>query len=207
MLILCDFDGTLVEHDITNIIWDHYLGPDWRERLLPPFRAGNITSVELMATGYKAISASEKELIEFARPYVKYRHGFDSFVESCARRSWPLHVVSNGLDWYIRRFLNSKVPFHSLVAKLNGSWEVSLPANVDLKPGQDYKVFVLEKLKIQHPNLPTVFIGDGRNDFSVAKACDRVFAVKESTLARLCAESGTDCVEFSTFDEVAEGLH
>ena len=31
MLILCDFDGTLFEPDVTNAIWDKYGIPQWRD--------------------------------------------------------------------------------------------------------------------------------------------------------------------------------
>lgn len=206
MLVLCDFDGTITEQDVTNLIWDRYIWPDWRERLLPPYREGKATTLDLMSQGYKPITATAEELIAAIGEHVRIRAGFEALTEFCVAKNWPLHVVSCGLDWYLRAFLPPGVAFSCYAARYDGCWNVSLPEGVALAAGQDFKIHVLEKLLLQHPGRDTVFIGDGRNDFPIARACGRAFAVKGSTLAKMCREHGVGCMEFESFAEVVEQL-
>jgi 2-hydroxy-3-keto-5-methylthiopentenyl-1-phosphate phosphatase len=206
MLVFCDFDGTFSETDITNLIWDRHIWPDWRERLLPDYRAGKTTTLDLMAAGYRQLSQSADELLGSIRADIRIRSGFDRLVAECGARKWPLHIVSNGLDWYIENLLPPGIPVHCYRARLNGCWQVTLPDGVALEHGNDFKVHVCDKLRADHPRLETVFIGDGRNDFPAASRCDHVFAVKGSTLERLCAENGKAHVPFESFDLVVDTL-
>ena len=75
-----------------------------------------------------------------------------------------------------------------------------------LPPGKDFKIQVLENLRARHPGHRVVYVGDGRLDFPAARLSDRVFAVKGSTLARLCREAGVACTEFERFDEITAAL-
>jgi len=202
MLILCDFDGTITIEDITNMIWDRHGIPNWREVLLPPYRAGKTTAIELMAQGYKAVKQPSAELLELVRPHIKIRPGFPEFVAQCRARSWPLYVVSCGLDWYLRHYLPPEVPFHGLRSELKDGWDVHLPEGCTLAPGQDFKVNVYERLRERHAGLEMAFIGDGRNDFPVARRAQRVFSVRESTLEALCGEHKVPQHPFVSFHEV-----
>ena len=206
MLILCDFDGTIVTPDVTNLLWDKYGIKNWRRKLLRPYREGRQTTLELMDVGWREIAVPEAELLEYARTRVRLRDGFQQLVDLCAARGWPLHVVSCGLDWYIKAFLPDQVPFASYTAALNGGWRVTLPEGCALPSGDDFKIHTLRGLEREYPGVPTVFIGDGHNDLPVARAVDRAFAVKGSTLAKLCTEEGIACPEFASFAEVIEHL-
>ena len=202
MLILCDFDNTVSAQDVTNLIWDTYYRPDWREVLLPRFRAGEITSIELMQLGYKPVKAPESELLPFVMQRIGLREGFEAFAAFCKQRGWPLHVITAGLDWYVRAYLPPGIPFIALAAELHDGWDVKLPPGIEVPRGQDYKKVLVDKLRREHPGLPTVFIGDGRNDFPAARASERVFALKGSTLESLCREHGVACEVFETFGRI-----
>ena len=206
MLILCDFDGTITDPDVTNLVWDKYGMKNWRRALLPPYRSGEKTTLELMDMGWRVIDLPADELLDFARPRIVVRDGFDAMIAFCRARHWPFHVVSCGLDWYIRAFLPADVPFTSYAARLEDGWRVTLPAGCALPDGEDFKIFALRILLAQNPGRETAFIGDGRNDFPIARQTDHVFAVKGSTLAKLCNAEGVRCVEFESFGEVVEAL-
>jgi 2-hydroxy-3-keto-5-methylthiopentenyl-1-phosphate phosphatase len=206
VLVVSDFDGTVTNQDVTNLLWDRYGMPDWRRRLLPVYRAGKTTTLDLMDAGWREIDIPEEELLAYARPRVGLRDGFESFVAACGARGWPVHVVSCGLDWYLRAFLPPHVPFTSYTSSLNGGWNVSLPVGCALPDGADFKVHVLEALRSRHPGRESVFIGDGRNDLPIARETDRVFAVRGSSLARLCARDGIAHEVFDTFDEIGRAL-
>jgi len=206
MLILCDFDNTITQADVTNLIWDHYFRPDWREVLLPRFLSGDIDSIELMQLGYKPVNAPATELLSFVQQRIGLREGFTDFASCCKARDWTLHIVTAGLDWYVRAYLPPGIPITALAAKLNHGWDVTLPLGVHVPRGQDYKRHMLELLRGKHTGQATVFIGDGRNDFPAARACDHVFALKDSTLESLCIEHGVKCAVFETFREIQQAL-
>src|SRR5262245_33992201 len=124
MLILCDFDGTITDHDVTNLLWDRYYRPDWREILIPQVQAGRLDSVSIMAEGYRHVRATEQELLAYARTRAQLREGFEEFTRLCTERGWPLQVLSCGLDWYLRDFLPAGVEFHALETSYAGGWQV-----------------------------------------------------------------------------------
>lgn len=206
MLLLCDFDGTVTSRDVTDLLWDHFGRSDWKTTLYPRFRRGEITTLEIMDEGWRVVDRSETELLAYARAHTGLREGFAEFARTCAARGWPVHVISNGLDWYLRAFLPDDVPFTCYTAALEDGWRVRLPAGTELPPGSDFKIHVMRQLQAAHPGLETVFIGDGRNDLPVARACDRVFAIRGSTLARLCLEDGVEVEEFESFLTVTDAL-
>lgn len=206
MLILCDFDGTITLEDVTNCIWDHYLGPEWREWLLPDYRAGKTTTLQVMAGGFKPIRAPLKEMLAVAEQHKTLREGFREFAAFCKANEWPLVVVSCGLDVYIEAYLPKGIPFISYKAVLEDGWRVSLPADVSLQPGDDFKIHALNRLRTKYPGRETVFIGDGRNDFPISKECDHVFAKSASTLERLCKEAGIEHHSFDDFHGIQKEL-
>jgi 2-hydroxy-3-keto-5-methylthiopentenyl-1-phosphate phosphatase len=206
MLVLCDFDGTITTEDVTNVLWDRYGIPNWRDVLLPPYRAGEATTLELMDRGWRVIDRSEADLMAVARERIGLRDGFGPFVDACRARGWPLHVVSCGLDWYLRGFLPADVAFTCYTAALEDGWRVRLPEACDLPAGADFKIHVMRSLAAHHPGVETVFVGDGRNDFPIAQTCDRVFAIRNSTLAHLCRSANVPVEEFESFETIQAAL-
>lgn len=206
MLILSDFDGTITSEDVTNVLWDQFGIDGWRERLLPPYREGLVSTLELMDEGWRAISVGQAELLEVAHRDIGLRAGFLEFVETCARQAWGFHVVSCGLDWYLSAFLPAGVAYTCYRGVLEDGWRVRLPAGCSLPAGTDFKIHVMRGLLDARGADSTVFIGDGRNDLPIARACDKVFAVRGSTLARLCREHHVPCEEFEDFRSIAASL-
>lgn len=206
MQVLCDFDGTITMQDVTNLIWDHYIGPSWREDLLSSYKDGQISHLKIMVDGYKLIRAPKQELLDFVKPQVKFRPGFDVLLAHCRAQQWPMTVVSGGLDFYIEHFLPPEIRFYSYKAALKECWEVTMPPDIQKVEGEDFKVQVKKKLKALHGRDKVIFIGDGRNDFPVASMADRVFAVRGSTLARMCREQNIMFEEFDDFAELTRAL-
>ncbi|HEX2914749.1 MAG TPA: HAD-IB family phosphatase [Chloroflexia bacterium] len=211
MLILCDFDGTITLKDVTNAFLDDFTGQAWREAVLPQYRAGRINHLQVMQKSYANLKTPLTELIEHTKT-IPLRPNFDRLVQLCQARDFPLAIVSGGLDFYIKELLPHDLPFYSYLGEFNEAaqaWEVKMPdwPSVNLHNGEDFKVRVLEELRREYSaDLPTVFIGDGRNDGPVASHADYVFAVRGSQLARLCAERGQPFTAFEDFAEVIETL-
>ena len=206
MLILCDFDGTITEEDITDLVWDPRVPPAERARMNEDVLAGRIRMQEYIGRGYAFVHDSPAALLDELRKTVRIRRGFHTFYEKLVERDIPFHVVSNGLDFYMRAFLPASVRLACFVARFEGgAYRVDLPPGVALAPGEEFKVNRVKHLRRLHRG-PCVFVGDGRADFEPARLCDRVFAVEGSRLSQLCREANTPAVEFRTFDDVATQL-
>lgn len=211
MLVLCDFDGTITLKDVTDVIADEFTGTTWRDTILPPYQAGQLSHLEVMRLIYADLHTPYPDLVAFYQTAI-VRAGFEKLVDFCQSQNYPLIVVSGGLDFYLKDLLPATVPFHSYVGEWDANvqnWQVRRPdwPVVNDQANEDFKVRVLEELVRQHSqSLPTVFIGDGRNDFRVAQVADWVFAVKGSRLAQMCGEVGKACTEFEDFTEVIAEL-
>jgi 2-hydroxy-3-keto-5-methylthiopentenyl-1-phosphate phosphatase len=159
-----------------------------------------------MDEGWRAIDLAEGELLTAATSRIGLRDGFLDFVDQCARRDWPFHVISCGIDWYLRAFLPPSVGFTSYAGVRDDGWRVRLPAGCALPAGADFKIHVMRQIQAAHPGRDTVFIGDGRNDFPIACEADRVFALRGSTLAVLCRDGGVEAHAFESFQEIDAAL-
>jgi 2-hydroxy-3-keto-5-methylthiopentenyl-1-phosphate phosphatase len=203
MILVSDFDGTVTIDDVTTFLWDRHLTYDWRRALLPPTYAGQITPLEMIARGYGDIPVGPDELLAEARANTRLRPGLANLAAHCRARGWPFVVLSHGLAFYIQELLPADIPFVAFVGSFaGGRWQVTLPPDVRVAPGEDFKSRVVADLRARHPGRPTVYLGDGHLDLLAAETCDRVFAVRGSKLAQLCARA----VPFDTLDEVVAAL-
>ena len=207
MIVVSDFDGTLTIEDVTTLIWDTYLPYDWRATLLPPTYAGTWSPLEMIARGYGDIRVPPQNLLAEIEARVRLRPGIEALATFCRGRGWHFSVVSHGLSFYIEALLPSWIPFTAFVGTFaEWSWQVSLPPGVILAPGEDFKTHMIADLKARHPGHPTVYLGDGRLDLKAAQACDRIFAVRGSKLAKLLRFGDREFTEFDRLDEVAASL-
>ncbi|HSS39208.1 MAG TPA: haloacid dehalogenase-like hydrolase [Polyangia bacterium] len=203
MILVSDFDGTLTIEDVTTLLWDRYLTYDWRRELLPPTYGGQWTPLQMIARGYGDIPVGPQQLLDEARAHARLRPGLDALVSFCRDRGWPFLVLSHGLTFYIQDLLPPDVQFTAFVGQfVDGRWNVALPPEVQVAPGQDFKSRVVADLRARHPGWPTVYLGDGRLDLPAAETCDQVFAVRGSKLAELCPRARL----FDTLDEVVAAL-
>jgi 2-hydroxy-3-keto-5-methylthiopentenyl-1-phosphate phosphatase len=206
-LIVSDFDGTITLDDLTNLIWDHHVPYDWRAVLTPLSREGVLTPLQMIARGYGDVARGPEELLAEVVPAGRLRAGFESFVAACGARRWPFEVLSHGLGFYIRPLLPPGAALTAFEGRFDGArWHVDLPAGLTLPAGRDFKAHVVALLRARHPGHTTVYVGDGRLDFPAARTCDVIYAVRDSTLAKLCAEAGLAFEPFDTFDDIARAL-
>jgi 2-hydroxy-3-keto-5-methylthiopentenyl-1-phosphate phosphatase len=207
MIVVSDFDGTLTIEDVTALIWDTYLPYDWRATLLPPTYDGTWSPLEMIARGYAGVHVPPDRLLAEIRGRVRLRPGVEALATFCRGRGWPFAVASHGLAFYLEALLPSWIPYSSFVGNfVDGKWEVSLPPDLTLARGEDFKTRVIAGLRARHPGRPVAYIGDGRLDLTAAQNSERAFAVRGSRLARLLRESGREVTEFSRLDEVAAEL-
>ncbi len=210
MLILCDFDNTITLRDTTHVLLDDFTDGAWRN-VQSQYERHEISHFEVMRRSYEFLQTPKAELVEYALANIPIRPHFADFVAYCQLNKIDLIVVSGGLDFYIEALLPHKLPVHSYLSEFDANWKVTLPADITVGAGEDFKVKVLQKVLNQTAvPPPVVFIGDGRNDQAAARKADYVFAVKDSPLAKTRQDENLATFEFSDFEEVLgvlERLH
>ncbi|MFX0097462.1 MAG: MtnX-like HAD-IB family phosphatase [Candidatus Hodarchaeota archaeon] len=205
MMILCDFDGTIVEFDTVEYILDELVPHSWRifdEQL----ERGEITLAECMRKEVAMIKKTRDETIDLVKD-VKIRSGFKDFVDYCRLNDIPISIVSAGLDFVIKHILRinniADIPIHAPVARCYGKRGIvlsfkHLPGNGDFKEG------IVENFKEIAMNVS--YIGDGIGDYNAAKTADFVFAIKGGKLASFCKKEGLNHIEVNDFDDVISYL-
>jgi len=206
MLILCDFDGTITEVDVTDLLWEGRIPVVERKRMMEEVNNGHWTMHKYIAHGYSFVPEAPNLLLDRLKSQVRFRAGWTDFLQVVQVSNDQLQIVSNGLDFYIREFVPASTPISSFIARFNGRYDVDLPQGCVLLPGEDFKVNRVRRLIADQSFDQTVYIGDGRADFAPSLFCDTVFAVRDSRLAHLRESYGLSSIEFDTFEPVTDFL-
>ena len=203
MRVFCDFDGTISIEDATDMVLSRFAGPEWEdiERL---WKQGLIGSGECMRRQIALIQASRGELDRFLDT-LAIDPGFEAFLSFCRRGDLPVTIVSDGVDYFIRRILAR-----------HGMDGLPIIANVltcSVSQGREsYSLFPpftaigcvsgagVCKCRVVDSHGLQVYIGDGRSDFCVSDKVDLVFA--KAKLVDYCEENGIPYVGFADFSDL-----
>ena len=191
--VLCDFDGTISLHDLTDTLLARFARPGWQS-LEEDWRAGRIGSRQCMAGQVALLDCSREELEAFVGE-TGIDAGFKAFVAALREEGVPLRIVSDGLDQAIRSVLMrqgiSGVPIAAshLVQTGERSWRLEFPQARDdcASAGATCKCAFADAPP-GRPAPAVLMIGDGASDFCAAARADLTFARGE--LLAHCAERG-----------------
>jgi 2-hydroxy-3-keto-5-methylthiopentenyl-1-phosphate phosphatase len=211
-VIFSDFDGTIAQLDVTDVILESFADPAWHE-VEDEWVQGRIGSRECLRRQMALVHASVEDLDSLIDS-IPLDPGFADFHRWTRQCGIPFYVVSDGFDYVIQRVLRSCGVNGDL---LNGSHLFSSSMRVDgsslvvdfphwpesCEHGcATCKPEVIRRVRGSHS--PVIFIGDGLSDrFSVTEA-DVVFA-KDKLLAH-CVEHSLHCRPFSEFSEIRREL-
>jgi 2-hydroxy-3-keto-5-methylthiopentenyl-1-phosphate phosphatase len=204
LAILCDFDGTVVQIDTAEYILDRFAKGDWRS-IDRQMEEGTITIEECMKRQFEMVSLTRERMLRELDEVTVPRTGFGRLVEACRAGSIEVIITSAGLDFYIAHFLerNGWADHVKMVApRVTDSGDgvrFEFPEK-RYKLARNFKEdWVLRK---QRTGKRVVYIGDGVSDYWAAMIADKVFAVKESRLARRLRFGGRFHQQFTDFGEV-----
>jgi 2-hydroxy-3-keto-5-methylthiopentenyl-1-phosphate phosphatase len=204
--VFCDFDGTIAEQDVGNLLFKTYTDGCWRQ-FIELWRAGRISSQECLLRECGAATVSREELARFAQTQVVEKT-FSGLRAFCQRRQVPLIVVSDGLDFYIsiilKKYGHADLPVYTNVLTFQEKRLVPLFPYYSQgcgKCGNCKKYHVLRQKK---NGGRIVYIGDGYSDRCAVQHADLVFAKKD--LAQFCQQSGIPYVPFASFREITDYL-
>ncbi|TXI01519.1 MAG: phosphoserine phosphatase [Rhizobium sp.] len=203
MQVFCDFDGTISIEDATDMVLSRFAGSEW-EDIEQLWKQGLIGSGECMRRQIALIEASRQELDRFLDT-LAIDPGFEGFLSYCRGGGLPVTIVSDGVDYFIRRILARHgidgLPIVAnvltcSVAKGRESYSLFPPfaATGCLSGAGVCKCRVVDNTDLR------VYIGDGRSDFCVSDKVDLVFA--KAKLVDYCEESGIPYVGFDDFSDL-----
>ncbi|RKE77398.1 MtnX-like HAD-IB family phosphatase [Rhizobium sp. AG855] len=207
MYVYCDFDGTISLNDVTDQVLERFAAKEWI-RLEQDWEAGLITSAECMRSQIGLLDVSISDLNAFLDS-LEIDPDFAAFAAFCASEDLKLTIVSDGVDWFIRRVLSAHglghlhVQANRLTVVANGDalqYRLDTPfARPECAAGSG-----VCKCALIHPTAHHFYVGDGRSDFCVSQIADRVFAKKK--LAAYCTENAIPFTPYTTFREVQTAI-
>lgn len=206
MRIFCDFDGTISAQDTTDLILSRFGDPVWQS-IEEDWIAGRMDGATCMRLQIASLHASIDE-IETVLAGVTLRRGFAEFVSWARHRDYPLTIVSDGVEQFIRPVLTrhgfGDIPVFAnrLAAAGSGRWTLDQPWSAGSCTGGlgACKCNILSAFD----DGPLAFVGDGRSDFCVAREPEILFAT--ASLEQFCRTQQIEHKPFTDFGDVQAAL-
>jgi 2-hydroxy-3-keto-5-methylthiopentenyl-1-phosphate phosphatase len=207
-LILCDFDGTISLQDMSYVLVSQFASKGW-EGIDHDFRAGKIGSKEAYSRIVKILQGNKKEILDFIQKHSNIDPHFHSFYQYCRKRHIDVKIVSDGLDFYIKKVLEihhlSGIPFyanHTSFHKRDG-WGVSFPYfNEECGLCGTCKKKLVQFHRGKYDSI--LFVGNGVSDRCAAREADFVFA--KDLLYPYCLDQEITCHFFDNFSDIVHDL-
>lgn len=199
--ILCDFDGTIVPVDLSELIFNKFAacGLFYSEQWVQ----GLIGTREEIILTFETISAGKSE-IAASLAGIPIDLSFHDLLAFTRRVGVELAIVSDGLDWPIEIVLAEHgiygLPIYSNHVVINGEkLTFEFPWYDSLTPQAGVcKPLIIRKY--HEGGSKVVYIGDGRSDREAALEADLVFA--KNGLADYCQEQGIKALHFNNFSDI-----
>lgn len=205
MQLYCDFDGTITEEDATDYVLSRLADPQW-EWIEQEWKAGRIGSAECMRQQIALIRANQ-ETLDATLDEIAIDPNFLSFIGFCRQNAIHVTIVSDGVDYFIRRIL-SRLGLQHLPIIANQftispeGYSLHSPnAAADCKSASGVCKCRVVALGAE----PRIYIGDGRSDFCVSDKPELVFA--KNSLAIFCTQQAIPYIAYDTFADVTEALN
>ncbi|TXK75141.1 MtnX-like HAD-IB family phosphatase [Paenibacillus sp. N3.4] len=210
VVVVTDFDGTLMEQDVGDLIMDT-LGVTEEPEVVEAsrlFSEKKVGSSAWIKAAYPML-AGQKQQVDTILEGVHLRDGAREFIDFCKQKEVPITVLSDGMVYYIEQILSHQ---EVTVANIIGN-PITYLANGDYQFGIQNsneacswcgccKASVVKKLK-EEGHL-VIYIGDGSSDYYGSSFADWIFA--RSSLAAYLTKEGTAFHSFRTFHDILQVL-
>jgi 2-hydroxy-3-keto-5-methylthiopentenyl-1-phosphate phosphatase len=207
-LILCDFDGTISVRDMGYVLVTRFSSGDW-ESIDRDFREGKISSKEAYSRIVKILNGDESTLLRFIEEHSNIDPSFSIFYQYCREKGIDIKIVSDGLDFYIKKMLEihhlSEIPFYANCTHFRdgGGIDISFPhSEEECGLCGTCKKKLIQIHRREYDSI--FFVGNGFSDRCAAKEADFVFA--KNSLYSYCIEQDIPCHYFKDFQEILGDL-
>jgi 2,3-diketo-5-methylthio-1-phosphopentane phosphatase len=208
LILLSDFDGTIVNVDTGSVALSKFADGDWKT-IEEQYAEEKISFQESLKRQFSMITAPEPTILKeveqeaFVRPY------FGELVNYCRKMHVPFIITSGGLDFLIRHFMNK--------SKVDDYVEIYAPKaqchpqgiRLDFPKLHDQVSYSFKDDLVayyQRAGRTVAYIGDGHADYFALKKADFAFAMKGSPSANRCRREGIKFEEIADFQSVPNML-
>ena len=197
--VICDFDGTVTPFDVTDAILERFARPAWKT-IEDEWVRGAISARQCMERQIPLIEAPLERLDAFLDT-VPVTGGFVEFVRYSRSKGIPLGIVSDGMDYPIKRILNRHGLRHVPVVAnrmvyREGAYRLEFPYGREGCASGVCKCGVAEAVS---GDGKTLLIGDGLSDCCLARSAS-------FTLHRRCAAEGYPYFTYLDFFDILEAF-
>jgi len=205
LALLLDFDGTVTERDIGDLVVNKFAIPDQRDAE-GEYRRGEISLRELWAHEIGRLrSIDEPKMIEFARQEARIRPGLTELAGYCSNNNIPVEIASSGIRFYIDVVLEKAGLTGLPVASPDAAYDENGLGLLKFKDGlRDCANTAMCKCERvwarRRAGRRVVFVGDGASDYCAALQADHIVA--REALARYCTRAGVPFSPFEDFHDV-----
>jgi 2-hydroxy-3-keto-5-methylthiopentenyl-1-phosphate phosphatase len=207
-VVLCDFDGTIVNIDTVEYALRKFAQGDW-ESYDKQLNEGKITLKQCLEREFALVRASRSEISSEVLKAASLRPNFGKLICHCKDRHIPVVIVSAGLDFIVREIVKSNGWEGKVEVRMPRTWFTSNGIRfqfprIRFSSSQSFKddtVALYHKL-----GRLVAYIGDGSPDFAAAKAADMAFAIRDSKLSKLCEKWKVPHLDIRDFGEVVRAL-
>jgi 2-hydroxy-3-keto-5-methylthiopentenyl-1-phosphate phosphatase len=208
--VLCDFDGTIVDVDIGELVLKKFGEGDWQSLDLK-LENKEISLEQCLIDQYAMVKVPRQEIIEMiSQEKISIRPNFVRLVEYCKKSEHEFVVTTGGIDFCIEYIfkINS---LDDLILKIHSGKTFSTSQGLLIsfpRLSKDWSTNFKEDLVDHYHDLKylVAYIGDGSSDYEPSRKADLVFSVEKSKLSKMCNESKIRHIDFNDFEEVISGL-
>lgn len=204
MQLYCDFDGTITREDATDAVLTQLADPAWMQ-IETEWKHGRIGSRECMQLQIPLIRA-DRATLDATLDRIELDAHFVRFAEFCDAQAIEIIIVSDGVDYFIRRILSRvglehlEIIANHLVFTDTGYALESPYADMGCTSASG----VCKCKVVTRGREPRIYVGDGRSDFCVSAKPEIVFAKK--SLATYCAQNAIPFIDYEDFSDVQQSL-
>lgn len=215
-LILSDFDGTISLID-TGLAMMETLPPRENElawEIEYAWRRGEIDSMEGLREQWRLMTMTPDELWAFIDT-LELDEGFFDLLRLARERQAGLAILSDGLDFYVRRHMATRgvaicaddaclrspdclTCYANATTVTVAGVNITFPYANDC--GQCGNCKAEHLFRLRRGFARTIYIGDGHSDLCAARYADVLFA--KDALAEDCRQAGRPFIPFHSFAEI-----
>jgi len=211
--IFVDFDGTITKQDVGNFFFRKFGNETESLKFVEKWKIGELSGRDLTLKEAEFVRVNEDDASKYVKDF-EIDPEFKRFVSFCKDSSIDVTVLSDGLDFYIKKIFDVNeiygVPYYSNIAHFSqpdssgesGGVKIEFPYQSDCAKCGNCKGYqILTRSGIDDV---IIYIGNGFSDRCAVQYADMIFA--KDDLLKYCEGNNITFFPFENFGDVIEKL-
>ena len=202
--IFCDFDGTITTKDVGEHMFSKFGDSEKAYEIFQRWVRKEINSAQEWDELFELIKDLTEDKFDQFLDTMEIGYGFKEFVDFCEENKLELIILSDGMDYYIKRILDKNnfghLEFYAnkMIFSANGP-QASFPyTDEECKEcGNCKRNHLIEN---SSDDDITIYIGDGYSDTCPVQYVDYIFAKK--TLLKFCEKERISYYPYKNFKDI-----